>query len=167
MIFYLKKLNFLIGLLLVLVFIFIGSIAENLTRKILKVMQNIFYYFDYFDINGGYFGMFYEKLLLEGAGTFVYFSVALCGPIFLNKKLFSNIKINWIPSFLLIFIHFFYTGYKMFAAMSFDVLINADWIDMLSLFIILISYLGGFSIAMLFSAKYAEINHPLINKFLK
>lgn len=161
---YLKKLNFLIGIFLVFIFIFIGSIAEKLSRAFLTVIQNIFYKFDLFDVGGGYIDMFYEKLILEGVGTFVYCAVALCGPIFLNKKFFNKLEINWIPSFILIFIFFGYFGMKVLI-MFFQIIGKADWIDTLSYIVMAIGYFGGFISAMLVSAKYAEIHHPLIDKF--
>ena len=81
-----KKLNWLPGILLIIPFAFVGKLAENIARALLGLMQDISYYFDFMGVMGGYVAMFWEKLFMEGIGTFVFCAVSLCGPMFLNKK---------------------------------------------------------------------------------
>ena len=84
----LNKLNFLVGIIMILPFAFIGKLAENIARALLAIIQNLAYALDFMGVMGGYVAMFYEKLFMEGIGTFVFCAVMICGPIFLNKKFF-------------------------------------------------------------------------------
>ena len=70
-----KKLNWLPGILLIIPFAFVGKLAENISRALLGLLQNISYYFDFMGVTGGYIGMFWEKLIMEGVGTFVFCAV--------------------------------------------------------------------------------------------
>ena len=62
---FLKKLNFIPGILLIIIFIVPARIAENITRALFGLINNIFIYFDWLGVSGGYIGMFYEKLVIE------------------------------------------------------------------------------------------------------
>ena len=59
----LSKLNFIVGVLLVIPFFLIGKILENIARALFAVIQNIIYAFDFMGYMGGYFDMFWEKFL--------------------------------------------------------------------------------------------------------
>ena len=71
-----KKLNWLPGILLIIPFAFVGKLAENISRALLGLLQNISYYFDFMGVTGGYIGMFWEKLIMEG--VYFFLSSALC-----------------------------------------------------------------------------------------
>tara|TARA_B100000787_G_C16091403_1_gene249091 strand:+ start:270 stop:767 length:498 start_codon:yes stop_codon:yes gene_type:complete len=161
----LSKLNFIVGVLLVIPFFLIGKILENIARALFAVIQNIIYAFDFMGYMGGYFDMFWEKFLTEGIGTFVYCAASLCGPIFINKKIFPKFKINWIPSISLIFIFFTYHGLNLIF-MFFKIFGKLDWIDTISFLVMSIGYFIGYLMAIILSLTYAEVKHPLIKKFL-
>ena len=114
-------------------------------------------------VTGGYIGMFWEKLIMEGVGTFVFCAVTLCGPIYLNKKFFPKFNINWLPAIIFGFLYFAFFG-LIIIVMFFKGFGKADWIDNLSFFVMSVGYFGGFLAAMVTSALYAEIKHPLIEK---
>ena len=158
-----KKLNWLPGILLIIPFAFVGKLAENISRALLGLLQNISYYFDFMGVTGGYIGMFWEKLIMEGVGTFVFCAVTLCGPIYLNKKFFPKFNINWLPAIIFGFLYFAFFG-LIIIVMFFKGFGKADWIDNLSFFVMSVGYVGGFLAAMVTSALYAEIKHPLIDK---
>ena len=40
-----------------------------------------------------------------------------------------------------------------------------DWIDTISYLVMSIGFFGGYLSAIIYSAMYAEIKHPLIDKF--
>ena len=69
-----KKLNFLPGIILIIIFIIPARIAEDISRILTKLIQNIFAYFDYLGVSDGYIGMFYEKLVVEGIATLVQYT---------------------------------------------------------------------------------------------
>ena len=102
----LSKLNFIVGIILIIPFAFIGSIVEDLARLLFGIIQNIAFALDFMGVMGGWAAMFWEKLITEAVGSFVFCAVTLCGPIFLNKKFFPKFKINWIPAIILAFIYF-------------------------------------------------------------
>ena len=160
----LNKLNFLVGIILIIPFLFIGKIAENITRVLLGILQNIFAAFDFLGVSGGYIGMLYEKLVMEGFATFVYSFVMICGPIFLNKRFFPNFKINWIPAIVLTFIYFSYYG-LIILIMFFKSIGKMDWIDTIPYLVMSIGFFGGYISGIISSAMYAEVKHPLIEKF--
>ena len=160
----LSKLNFIVGIILIIPFSFIGKIAENLARLLFGFVQDIAFAFDYMRVMGGYVQMFYEKLLTEAVGTFVFCAVTLCGPIFLNKKFFPKFKINWLPSIILVFIYFAFFGLAIII-LFFKGLGKLDWIDTISYLVMSIGYFGGFIGAIITSAIYAEIKHPIMEKF--
>ena len=161
----LSKLNFIAGILLVVPFFLLGRFLENIARALFGVIQNIIYAFDFMGYMGGYFDMFWEKLLTEGVGTFVYCAVSLCGPIFINKKLFSRFKINWLPSISLIFIFFTFHGLTLII-MFFKIVGELDWIDTISFLVMTIGYFIGYLMAIGVSLTYAEVKHPFVEKFL-
>ena len=160
----LNKLNFLVGIIMIVPFAFIGKLAENIARALLAVIQNLAYALDFMGVMGGYVAMFYEKLFMEGVGTFAFCAVMLCGPIFLNKKFFPKFKINWIPAIILTFIYFSFFG-LMVIIMFFKSIGKMDWIDTISYLVMSIGFFGGYLSAIVYSAIYAEIKHPLIDKF--
>ena len=163
MIKYLNKLNFLVGILLVIIFSFVGKFIENISRALLKLVQNIFAYIDYLGTSSGYIAMFYEKLIMEGVGTFIFCAVTICCPIFLNKKIFPKFKINWFPSIVFVFLYFSIFG--IFIIWLFiKGLGRLDWIDTLSYLVMAIGYFGGYISAIVFSIDYSNTKHPLIDK---
>ena len=100
---FISKLNFIVGILLVIPFSFVGKFLENIARLVFGIIQDIAFAFDFMGVMGGYVAMFWEKLLMEGIGTFVFCAVSLCGPMFLNKKFFPKFKINWMPAIIFCF----------------------------------------------------------------
>lgn len=78
---FLKKLNFLPGIILILIFVIPARIAENISRILMKLMHNVFAFFDWMGVSGGYIGMFYEKLIVEGVGG----SSLLCRHAFISN----------------------------------------------------------------------------------
>ena len=57
-----------------------------------EAINNIAAYFDFMGVSGGYVGMFYEKLIVEGLGAAVYCGGMLLFPMYLNKNFFKNGK---------------------------------------------------------------------------
>jgi hypothetical protein len=165
MIKFLNKLNFLIGLLLVVIFSFIGKFVENISRILLKFLQNIFAYFDYLGTSSGYIAMFYEKLVMEGVGTFIFCVVTICGPIFLNRKFFPNFRINWLPSIIFVTLYFAFFGI-LIVWLFLKGFGKLDWIDTISYLVMSIGYFGGFISAIAFAIDYSDTKHPLLERFL-
>jgi hypothetical protein len=161
---FLSKLNFIIGILLVIPFLFIGKILEDLARVLFGIVQDIAFAFDFMGVMGGYVAMFWEKLFTEGIGTFVFCAVSLCGPIFLNKKFFPKFKINWIPAIALVSIYFIFFGLTIIV-LFFKGFGKLDWIDTISYLVMTIGYFGGFIAGIITSLTYGEVEHPLIEKF--
>ena len=101
---YLKKFNFLYGIILIIICIIPARIAQDISQALLRLINNIAAYFDFMGVSGGYVGMFYEKLIVEGLGAAVYCGGMLLFPMYLNKNLvpymkpqkiiFEKIKIN-------------------------------------------------------------------------
>ena len=160
----LSKLNFIVGIILIIPFAFIGSIVEDLARLLFGIIQNIAFALDFMGVMGGWAAMFWEKLITEAVGSFVFCAVTLCGPIFLNKKFFPKFKINWIPAIILAFIYFAFFGLAIIF-MFFKGFGKFDWIDTISYLVMSVGYFGGFIGAIITSAIYAEIKHPIIEKF--
>ena len=75
----LSKLNFIVGIILIIPFAFIGSIAEDLARLLFGIIQNIAFALDFMGVMGGWAAMFWEKLITEAVGSFVFCAVTLCG----------------------------------------------------------------------------------------
>jgi hypothetical protein len=159
-----NKINFLVGIILVVPFWLIGKMAENLARLLLGILQKFFYAIDWLGVSGGYAAMFYEKLIMEAVGSFSFCFVMICGPIFLNKKFFPNFKINWVPAIILTFIYFSYYG-LLILIMFFKAIGKMDWIDTISFLVMSIGFFGGYIGAIITAATYSNIKHPLIEKF--
>ena len=161
---YLNKINFLVGIILIIPFAFIGKLAENITRLLLGILQNLFAAFDWIGFSDGYLGMFYEKLVMEGFAAFSFCIIMICGPIFLNKKFFPKFKINWIPAIILTFVYFSFFG--LIVLVGFFMSIGKmDWIDTISLLVQSIGFFAGYISAIFSSIMYGEVKHPFIEKF--
>ena len=161
---FISKLNFIVGILLVIPFSFVGKFLENIARFVFGVIQDIAFAFDFMGVMGGYVAMFWEKLLMEGIGTFVFCAVSLCGPMFLNKKIFPKFKINWMPAIIFVFIYFAFFGLAI-VLLFFKGFGKLDWIDTISYLVMAIGYFAGFIFGIITSLTYGEIKHPLIEKF--
>ena len=160
---FLKQLNFIPGIILIIIFIIPARILENIARALFKVLNNIFIYFDWLGVSGGYIGMFYEKLVIEGVGAATYCAGMLLFPMFLNKKFFRKFEINWLPGIVLVFL--FFTTFALIYLYSFIFkgLGKMDWIDSLSILVMFIGYTFGYLMIIFSSLKYSESK----NKFVK
>ena len=85
-------LNFLPGIILIIIFIIPARIAEDIARILTRLIQNIFAYFDYLGVFDGYVGMFYEKLVVEGVAAMVYCGGMLLFPMYLNKRFLKSLR---------------------------------------------------------------------------
>ena len=162
----LKKFNFLPGIILIIIFIIPARIAENISRMLMNLMNNIFAYFDWMGVSGGYIGMFYEKLVVEGVGVAVYCSGMLLFPMYLNKKFFSKLEINWLPGIILVFLFFGSTGLFVLYIFFFEALGKMDWIDTLSYLVTFIGYSFGFLAVIYSSLKYSDTKNKYVKKLL-
>ena len=162
----LKKINFLPGIILIIIFIIPARIAENIARAILKLMNNVFAYFDYFGVSGGYIGKFYETLIIEGFGSAVYCAGMLLFPMYLNKRFFKKFEINWLPG--IIFVFLFFTSFSLIALylFFFEALGKMDWIDTISYVVGYISYTIGFLVIIFMSLQYSESQNKYVKKII-
>ena len=162
----LKKINFLPGIILIIIFIIPARIAENIARAILKLMNNVFAYFDYFGVSGGYIGKFYETLIIEGFGSAVYCAGMLLFPMYLNKRFFKKFEINWLPG--IIFVFLFFASFSLFTLyfLLFKALGEIDWIDTTSYIVGYISYTVGFLMIIFISLEYSETQNKYIKKII-
>ena len=90
MIKFLKKFNFLPGIILIIIFVIPARLVENIARIILRLMNNLFAYFDYMGVSGGYLGMFYEKLMSVMFSVVVWYTylIKICE---CNIKIFAKV----------------------------------------------------------------------------
>ena len=163
---FLKKLNFLPGIILILIFIIPASIAENISRTLMKLINNIFAFFDWMGVSGGYIGMFYEKLIVEGVGVAVYCAGMLLFPMYLNKRFFNKLEINWLPGIILVFLFFASTALFVLYIFFFKALGKMDWIDTLSYLVTFIGYSFGFLAVIYSSLKYSDTKNKYVKKLL-
>lgn len=159
----LKKLNFIPGIILIIIFIIPARIVEDIARAIFKLLNNIFFYFDWLGVTGGYIGMFYEKLVVEGVGAATYCAGMLLFPMYLNKKFFKKFEINWLPGIILVFLFFTIFALSFIYTFIFKGIGKMDWIDSLSILVMFIGYTFGYLIVIFSSLKYSESK----NKFVK
>lgn len=166
---FLKKLNFFPGILLIIIFVIPARIAENIVRALLELLNNIFFYFDWLGISGGYLTMFYEKLIIEGAGAATYCAGMLLFPMFLNERFFKKFQINWLPGIIFVFI--FFTMFALYYLYSFIFLGigKMDWIDSISILVMFIGYTAGYLMIIYTSLKYSKTKNKyakiIIDKF--
>ena len=161
---FLKKLNFLPGIILILIFVIPARIAENISRILMKLMHNVFAFFDWMGVSGGYIGMFYEKLIVEGVGVAVYCAGMLLFPMYLNKRFFNKLEINWLPGIILVFLFFGSFALYFLYMFLFVALGNMDWIDTISYLVTFISYSLGFLVIINISLKYSETKNKFVKK---
>jgi hypothetical protein len=163
---FLKKFNFLPGIILIIIFVIPARLVENIARIILRLMNNLFAYFDYMGVSGGYLGMFYEKLIVEGVGVAVYCAGMLLFPMYLNKRFFKKFEINWLPGIILVFLFFGSTGLFLIYIFFFKALGKMDWIDTISYLVTFIGYSAGFLTVIYSSLKYSETKNKFVKKIL-
>ena len=163
---FLKKFNFLPGIILILIFVIPARIAENISRILMKLMHNVFAFFDWMGVSGGYIGMFYEKLIVEGVGVAVYCAGMLLFPMYLNKRFFNKLEINWLPGIILVFLFFASTGLFVLYIFFFKALGKMDWIDTLSYLVTFIGYSFGFLAVIYSSLKYSDTKNKYVKKLL-
>ena len=162
----LKKLNFIPGIILIVIFVFPARIIEDISRWILKLMNNIFFYFDWMGLSGGYIGMFYEKLIIQGVGAAVYCAGMLLLPMYLHKKFFKKFEINWLPGIILVFTFFTTTGLFILYVFFFEALGKMDWIDTFSYIITFIGYSAGFLFVIYTALQYSETKNRYVKIIL-
>jgi len=159
-----KKLNFLPGIILIIIFIIPARIAEDIARILTRLIQNIFAYFDYLGVFDGYVGMFYEKFVVEGVAAMVYCGGMLLFPMYLNKRFFKKFEINWLPGIILVFLFFGSFALYFLYMFLFVALGNMDWIDTISYLVTFISYSLGFLVIINISLKYSETKNKFVKK---
>ena len=159
-----KKLNFLPGIILIIIFIIPARIAEDIARILTRLIQNIFAYFDYLGVFDGYIGMFYEKLVVEGVAAMIYCGGMLLFPMYLNKRFFKKFEINWLPGIILVFLFFGSFALYFLYMFLFVALGNMDWIDTISYLVTFISYSLGFLVIINISLKYSETKNKFVKK---
>ena len=159
-----KKLNFLPGIILIIIFIIPARIAEDIARILTRLIQNIFAYFDYLGVFDGYVGMFYEKFVVEGVAAMVYCGGMLLFPMYLNKRFFKKFEINWLPGIILVFLFFGSFALYFLYMFLFVALGNMDWIDTISYLVTFISYSLGFLVVINISLKYSETKNKFVKK---
>ncbi len=161
-----KKLNFLPGIILIIIFITPALVAKNIAKWLLHLINNFFAYFDYYGVSGGYLGMFYEKLVVEGGVAATYCAGMILLPMYLNKRFFKKFYINWLPGIILVFLFFTITALYVVYIFLFKVIGNADWIDTLSYIVGFIGYTAGYLSIIFTSLTYSETTNKFIRKLL-
>lgn len=162
----LKKFNFLVGIVLILIFITPALIAQSFAKAILKLMNNLISYFDWMGISGGYIGKFYELLVVEGLGSAVYCGGMLLFPMYLNKKFFKNFEINWLPGIVLVFLFFGSFSLLTLYLFFFEALGEIDWIDTISYIVGYIAYTAGFLFVIYYALHYSETKNKYVKNLL-
>ena len=148
----LNKLNFLLGIFSVIIFLLIAKFLEDLARYILSIIQNILYLISPYN-TGGYLDLFYESLVMEFVGTAVYSGAAIFIPILLFKKLFKKLEIYWLPSIVLLFIFFSFWGIATFVSyISF----LGDFVDTLQFIVMIIGYFAGYLFSIISAYNYVK-----------
>ena len=161
-----KKINFLPGIILIIIFITPALFAQRIAQAILRLMNNLFSYFDYMGISGGYAGKFYELFVVEGLGSAVYCGGMLLFPMYLNKRFFRKFEINWLPGIILVFLTFASFSLLGIYLFFFKALGKIDWIDTISYIVSYIAYTGGFLIITFYSLQYSETKNKYVKKIL-
>jgi hypothetical protein len=163
---YLKKFNFLYGIILIIICIIPARIAQDISQALLRLINNIAAYFDFMGVSGGYVGMFYEKLIVEGLGAAVYCGGMLLFPMYLNKNFFKKFEINWLPGIICVFLFFSIPALYIIYIFLFKALGKMDWIDTLSYIVGSIGYTLGFLSIIFTALLYSETKNKFINKIL-
>ena len=159
----LKRLNFILGIFFVFISIFIGKILEDIARSILKTMYNFFAFWGG-PGSGGYIDLFYESFVVEALGTAVYSGVAIFGPILIFEKFFNKIKINWLPSIILLSI--FFLGFLIISLIDyFTRMSNLDFVENLQVIVMLLSYTIGAFMPLILAMKHLGFKYTWLNKF--
>lgn len=161
-----KKINFLPGIILIIIFITPALIAQRVAQGILRLINNLFSYFDYMGISGGYAGKFYELLIVEGLGSAVYCGGMLLFPMYLNKRFFKKFEINWLPGIILVFLFFGLASLYALYLLFFKALGKVDWIDTVSYIVSYIAYTAGFLVVIFYSLQYSETNNKYVKKII-
>jgi len=162
----LKKINFLPGLILIIIFITPALFAQRIAQAFLRLMNNLFSYFDYMGVSGGYLGKFYELLIVEGFGSAVYCGGMLLFPMYLNKRFFKSFEINWLPGIILVFLFFGLASLYALYLLFFKALGKMDWIDSVSYIVGYIAYTAGFLYVIFYSLQYSETKNKCVKKIL-
>ena len=162
----LKRINFLPGIILIIIFITPALFAQRIAQFILRLMNNFFSYFDYMGISGGYLGKFYELLIVEGFGSAVYCGGMLLFPMYLNKRFFKKFEINWLPGIILVFLFFGLASLYALYLFFFKALGNIDWIDTVTYIVGFIAYTAGFLAVIFYSLQYSETKNKYVKKIL-
>ena len=163
---YLKKLNFLCGIILIIIFIIPARFAQDVAEWLLRIVNNIAAYFDFMGVSGGYVGMLWEKFIVDGFGAAVYCGGMLLFPMYLNKNFFKKFEIDWLPGIICVFLFFLIPSLNIVYIFLFKALGKMDWIDTLSYFFSFLGYTFGFLAIILAALHYSETRNKFINKLL-
>ena len=159
----LKNLNFIVGIVSVIIGTLIGSFLEDIARVILKIIHN-FLFFLGGPGSGGYIDLFYESFITEGLAMAVYSGTAIFGPIFLFEKFFKNTKINWVPSIFLLFL--FFLGFFIYGLIQyFKAASNLDFVDNIQIIVMYVGFFFGAFSPLIMALKHVGFKHSLLDKF--
>lgn len=99
-------------------------------------------------------------------GVAVYCAGMLLFPMYLNKRFFNKLEINWLPGIILVFLFFASTALFVLYIFFFKALGKMDWIDTLSYLVTFIGYSFGFLAVIYSSLKYIDTKNKYIKKLL-
>ena len=107
---FLNKFNFILGIVSVMITYFpgmlIGEFAIIILKVILKIINNILSFFDSFSpfpnpYIRGFIDIVFEAFAMTALGRAAGIYIIIFVPIIIFKK-FTKIKINWLPTILLL-----------------------------------------------------------------
>jgi hypothetical protein len=150
----LSKFNFLLGILLVIISIFPAKILENIARAIMVFLQKIFGMMPQ-PADRGFLDIIFESFVLEIVATGVYCGTAIFLPIIIFDRFFKNMKINWTPSIIFLFLFFSYFGFEMLK-LTFSVISNpnAGFTDIFRMIVMIVGYCIGFITPLFYAYIY-------------
>lgn len=100
------KFNFLIGIVLVIPAFLLGIFLGEISKIIFIMIQNFTAFFD--PLSRGYIDFLYNGFVVRLFSTAVLSATAIFGPILLIEKTFKDLKVNWLPSIILLSLMFIY-----------------------------------------------------------
>ena len=151
-----NKLNFILGIIFVIISIIPGKFLEHIARIVMTLVQTFFAYIPS-PAGRGFIDIIWESFVLEAFSTGVYCSTAIFLPIIIFDKFFKKTKINWTPSIIFLLLFFSYFGYEMlkilFLAISDP---NVGFTDILRVIILIIGYCVGFMTPLYYAYNYTK-----------
>ena len=101
------------------------------------------------------FDIIFESFVLEIVATGVYCGTAIFLPIIIFDRFFKNMKINWTPSIIFLFLFFSYFGFEMLK-LTFSVISNpnAGFTDIFRMIVMIVGYCIGFITPLFYAYIY-------------